>query len=98
VANAPDPKVSTAAGGGTEQTRWPRRSGWLSLSKCQAAAGAGAVTGLLAGIGVSIALGKEIDDDLFKWVVVVTITVLAAAGGMLTGGIAGGCYGQDTSE
>lgn len=53
------------------------------------------VTGLLAGIGLSIALGKEIDCDSLKWAVVTLVTLVAAGGGMLTGGIAAGCYASE---
>jgi ABC-type antimicrobial peptide transport system permease subunit len=74
------------------ERRWPRRDGRFALTKCRAGAIAGSVTGLLAGLGVAIALAKEIDDDWLKIVLGALIMLLAAVGGMLTGAIASGCF------
>jgi hypothetical protein len=74
-----------------EKTRWPHLHGH-GPTKCRAGAIAGAITGLLAGVGLAIALGKEIDSDALRWVVCGLLTTVAAVGGMLTGAIASGCY------
>ena len=83
------------AASGKDAKRWPRAGRLPSPSKCQAGAFAGFVTGLLAGIGVAIALGKEIDSEALRWAVVAVMVVLAALGGMFTGAIAAGCYSDD---
>jgi hypothetical protein len=67
------------------------RKTWLKLSKCKAGAFAGFMTGLLAGLGVAIALSKELHFD-GDWVACGVLALVAALGGMYTGAIAAGCY------
>jgi hypothetical protein len=69
--------------GGNERT-------FLGLSKCEAGKAAGFITGLLAGIGVALALGKEIDPGLIRDILLGLVVLVAAIGGMLTGAIASG--------
>jgi hypothetical protein len=47
---------------------------------------------LLAGIGVAIALEKELDHGWVRHILAAAIILFAAVGGMFTGAIAAGCY------
>ena len=78
-----------------QERTWPRSKGRLALTKCGAGALAGSVTGLLAGLGVAIALSKELDEGWLKIVLGALIVLLAAVGGMLTGAVASGCFSAE---
>jgi hypothetical protein len=78
-----------------QERTWPRSKGRLALTKCRAGALAGSVTGLLAGLGVAIALSKELDEGWLKIVLGALIVLLAAVGGMLTGAVASGCFSAE---
>jgi hypothetical protein len=71
---------------------------FLGFSKCGAGKAAGFITGLLAGIGVAIALGKETDPGLIRDILLGLLVLVAAIGGMLTGAIASGCYEERQAE
>lgn len=78
----------------------PGRFGWVPRprSKCGAGKFAGSITGLLAGIAVVIPLANAVDLDWVEYVLGGLIIILAALGGMFTGAIASGCYGQESSH
>ena len=64
----------------------------LWITKHKAAAFAGFMAGLIAGIAVAIPLGKEIDDDVLRLLVLGLLCLSAALGGTFTALITAGYF------
>ncbi len=67
------------------------KGAWTGSPRCLAGMAAGGITGLLAGIGVVIAVAKEIDLGGWEWVPLALLGLVAVIGGLLADAAASGC-------